>query len=410
MKRGAGESETLDAVELHPLLRGDGPVVGDKKRAKKGPPEVSVASNTKDGFNVNPYYDPRSEMGGGWERERGPKKTLNLDQQLAVANHQEERTLLAVLDQRQREQAAEDEAYQQRVRQGLVVDTKRGEDGWVPMRPDWVEWWDQEYVGSRYPYQEGRLDMAKTTIGGPADEENPITIYVEHPVPVASEWTSKAAEEGRVYLTKKEKKRIRRNRRFEAMRDHQDRVKLGLEEAPKNKIKVKNMMSVLTNESIRNPTEVEARIRAEAQERERAHEEANAERKLTRDERQAKRQRKLDADRARGLFRNVYVVAQGYNKKARYKMEVNGDQMGVLGVCCVLGEKVLIIAEGGERAVDKYETVVMRRIGWTATKVWGGPIQEGKFHKWTVYDFDNDGALHQFLSQRALVAYYKALL
>lgn len=55
-------------------------------------------------------------------------------------------------------------------------------------------------------------------------------------------------------------------------------------------------MRVLGEEAIQDPTKVEARVRKEMQQRQRMHEKANEQRKLTAEERRAKIMNKLKED------------------------------------------------------------------------------------------------------------------
>jgi U4/U6 small nuclear ribonucleoprotein PRP3 len=51
-------------------------------------------------------------------------------------------------------------------------------------------------------------------------------------------------------LTKKEKKKLRRQKRLERQRDEADKIKLGLLKPPPAKIKLSNMMKLLTSDAI----------------------------------------------------------------------------------------------------------------------------------------------------------------
>lgn len=61
-------------------------------------------------------------------------------------------------------------------------------------------------------------------------------------------------------------------------------------------VKISNLMRVLGEEAIQDPTKVEARVRKEMQQRQRMHEKANEQRKLTAEERRAKIMNKLKED------------------------------------------------------------------------------------------------------------------
>lgn len=61
-------------------------------------------------------------------------------------------------------------------------------------------------------------------------------------------------------------------------------------------VKISNLMRVLGEEAVQDPTKVEARVRREMEQRQRMHEKANEQRKLTPEERRAKILNKLKED------------------------------------------------------------------------------------------------------------------
>ena len=52
-----------------------------------------------------------------------------------------------------------------------------------------------------------------------------------------------------------------KNERQLKQQEKQDRIKLGLDPPPPPKVKLSNLMNVLTNESIKDPTAVENRVK-----------------------------------------------------------------------------------------------------------------------------------------------------
>ncbi len=97
-------------------------------------------------------------------------------------------------------------------------------------------------------------------------------------------------------LTKAEQKKMRRRARAEKQREQQERVLLGLDPAPKNRMKISNMMKVLTTEAVQDPTQIEKMVRAEMEERAKAHDARNQERKLTPEQARLKKLKKLKED------------------------------------------------------------------------------------------------------------------
>lgn len=374
MKRRADRTDTLAEVELHPLLRGDA-----KANVAVEEPRKKRALQRGLEHGVNPYYDPRVEL------EQKPKLVLDLtsDNHGTGTDYDHERTLLAEQDQRIMQRQREDQEMQERRDQGLVIDFERGESAWEMERPPRMEWWDDN-----------------------GDNGGEISAFIEHPLPVNTEWNSKTAVEARVYLTKAERSKMRRNARVVRQRDQRDMVKLGLVVGEKSRTTTQN--SVVA--SIINPSEVEAQIRTEREQRRARHEEDNASRHAASQEsRTAKREAKAQRDLANGIWRSVFVVRGGISGKQRYKMDVNGSEMGVRGVCCIEpGLRTTIIVEGGAQAVEKYRGVIMRRIDWPVEEVWQGAVQQLAFIKWTVYEF-KEGTLRGFLERHGMGSLYRAI-
>ena len=65
-------------------------------------------------------------------------------------------------------------------------------------------------------------------------------------------------------------------------------------------------MRVLGTEAVQDPTKVEAHVRAQMAKRQRQHEEANAARKLTTEQRREKKIGKLKEDTTQGVNVSVY--------------------------------------------------------------------------------------------------------
>ena len=84
-----------------------------------------------------------------------------------------------------------------------------------------------------------------------------ITHYVQHPVPVKNEYIEKMNKVALpMFLTKKERKRLRKLGRQEKEKDKQEKMKLGLIEPAKPKLKFNNFMRILSEEAIQDPSKV----------------------------------------------------------------------------------------------------------------------------------------------------------
>lgn len=65
-------------------------------------------------------------------------------------------------------------------------------------------------------------------------------------------------------------------------------------------------MRVLGTEAVQDPTKIEAHVKAQIAKRQKAHEEANASRRLTDEQRREKRVRKIQEDTSLGVVVSVY--------------------------------------------------------------------------------------------------------
>ena len=63
-----------------------------------------------------------------------------------------------------------------------------------------------------------------------------ISNLVEHPLEVEAPGEAEEAADLKVYLTAKERKKLRRMNRREAWKEKQDKIRLGLEPAPEAKV------------------------------------------------------------------------------------------------------------------------------------------------------------------------------
>ncbi|KAI9472355.1 MAG: pre-mRNA processing factor 3-domain-containing protein [Benjaminiella poitrasii] len=223
-------------------------------------------------------------------------------------------------------------------------------------QPPAVEWWDAPFlVNPAYD-----ADMVE------ADKMDQIvTSYVHHPVPIQPPGDVNATPVVRsLMLTKKERKKMRRQRRAEALKDKRDKIRLGLIDPDPPKVKISNLMKVLGEEAIQDPTKVEARVRKEMEHRQRMHDRANEQRKLTAEERRAKIMNKLKDDQKVSNEVAVFKVKYCSHPKLRYKIEMNAQQYQLTGIVIVHPKCNLVIVEGGPKSIKAYKKLMLRRIDW----------------------------------------------
>ncbi|KAG9093263.1 hypothetical protein FS749_014733 [Ceratobasidium sp. UAMH 11750] len=131
--------------------------------------------------------------------------------------------------------------------------------------PPAAEWWDASLLPNKTyndlgPLVDSNPNLTNTHI---RSHDSPITMYVQHPIPVPAPWEKNEAALKALKLTSKEAKKLRRRRRMADLQEKQDRVRMGLLPPDPPKVRLANLMRVLTTDAVQDPTKVEARVRRE---------------------------------------------------------------------------------------------------------------------------------------------------
>merc|ERR1719427_479645 len=227
---------------------------------------------------------------------------------------------------------------------------KGGQDVKVPE----IEWWDQLLIGS-HNYENWIV------------RPGAISNLIEHPIQLKPMESNRAVHVP-MFLTKKERKKLRRQNRREAWKEKQDKIRLGLVQPDEPKVKMSNLMRVLGNEQIMDPTKVEAQVRAQMAKRKTDHETANQERKLTPAQKKEKSARKLKEDVTSGINVAVYRVKDLRNPAKKWKLEKNAQQLFMTGTVLLYQDVNIVVVEGGPKQQKKYKQLMLRRIKWNEDK------------------------------------------
>ncbi|CEG80011.1 hypothetical protein RMATCC62417_14407 [Rhizopus microsporus] len=318
--------------------------------------------------------------------------------------------------------------------------------------PPAVEWWDA-------PFTKAYEELNDTDID-PDKYETLVTMYIHHPVPIKPPSEANAPPIIKsLMLTTKERKKLRRQTRAEAQKEKRDKIRLGLIEPdpPKGKkknkiyrmkltsdiVKISNLMRVLGEEAVQDPTKVEARVRREMEQRQRMHEKANEQRKLTPEERRAKILNKLKEDQKMSNEVAVFKIKSCSHPKHRYKIEMNAQQLQLTGMVIVHPKCNIVIVEGGPKSIKAYKKLMLRRIDWndmpppknlavdeTAMDidqprnsyglkegeenkcflVWTGLVKEKSFKKFTWRSFESEKMAREELSKWHVEHYWDAAI
>ncbi|EXJ53464.1 uncharacterized protein A1O5_13332 [Cladophialophora psammophila CBS 110553] len=284
----------------------------------------------------------------------------------------------------------------ERARQaGLEEDLDTEKAFLVPAPPN-LEWWDEGLIiGKSY---DAISDPGKLKIDTP---DSIITVYIQHPVLIEPPQERNNPPMKPMYLTSKEQAKLRRQRRMAELKEEQAKIRLGLVPPPPPKVKKGNLMRVLGEEAVKDPTAVEARVNREIAERAQKHEEANLARKLTKGQRAEKLAKQQAEDAARGIHIRVYKIDSLANGKHRYQVSVNADQNSLTGVVIMHPKMNLVVVEGGEHSIKNYEKLMQNRIRWTEMEA-PRSVQEGNreaLAKWLEAE-DENGELKDLSSNK----------
>ncbi|GAA97375.1 uncharacterized protein L969DRAFT_17286 [Mixia osmundae IAM 14324] len=228
-----------------------------------------------------------------------------------------------------------------------------------PPPPD-IEWWDSPFLPNQ-SYSD--LDNGATSRVLQSNE-TPITIYVQHPIPIPAPADRIKVDAQPLKLTQKEMKKMRKQRRQADLQDRRDRIKLGLLPPDPPKVKLANMMRVLTQQAISDPTKVEAKVRREMTARKVGHEKANAARQLTDDQRREKLEAQKDKDASKGISAAVYRIRYLTNPSHRFKVRKNAQQLALTGITLYNPKFAFVFVEGGQASMKKYKHLMLDRINW----------------------------------------------
>ncbi|KAH8840158.1 hypothetical protein MCOR27_011112 [Pyricularia oryzae] len=225
--------------------------------------------------------------------------------------------------------------------------------------PD-IEWWDEGLVdGQNYDRIEDESTLRITS------DDSIITELIQHPVALEPPQDKNVQAPKPMFLTAKEQKKLRRQRRAADLKEKQAKVRLGLLPPEPPKITRNNMMVVLADQAVKDPTAVEAQVNREVAKRHEGHLQANEERKLTKEQRHEKLAANQEKDASKGLHLLVFKINSLANGQHRYKIAVNAEQHALTGICIMHPRFSIVIVEGGAWSIAKYKKLMLNRINWT---------------------------------------------
>ncbi|KAF4581346.1 hypothetical protein EYR40_002934 [Pleurotus pulmonarius] len=227
--------------------------------------------------------------------------------------------------------------------------------------PPEAEWWDATLLPDK-TYNDLTYGFSYLYIH---TDDSPISLYIQHPIPIPAPGDKNKLELKPLMLTKKEQKKMRKRRRAAELQDKRDRIRMGLIPPDPPKVRLANIMKVLTSDAVQDPTRVEARVRREVAIRKHGHEKMNAERKLTDEQRREKVENKKLEEEKKGIYGAVFKIKTLSDPAHQFKVRRNAEQMNLTGVCILNTACNMVYVEGAAKFIKQYKRLMMHRIAWT---------------------------------------------
>lgn len=199
--------------------------------ASSGATIVNGVARTKGG--VNPYYDPSITT------EYAPKER-NTGKQLKFNQKGKFTRLAEQMRQEQKLEALKARIAEASKKAGLEGEIESGALIKRPPPPD-VEWWDSAYLPTKSYNDVPSEEELKDLYGDPQEsvlkriDTTSISMLIQHPIPIPAPGDKLQQAPKALFLTKKEQKKLRRNRRAAEHKDQQDRIRMGLAPPPPDK-------------------------------------------------------------------------------------------------------------------------------------------------------------------------------
>lgn len=349
-------------IGLHPSLLQE--ASGDKSKGPQGPKFSTTKGNKQpEKPKVNPYLaveEPVEDESQGSAFAPAARRVAERKSKQLVfsekGKYMAQATALrnqAKLEEMKRRIAAENRKTE--------IEEASDKSFLVPEPPN-VEWWDEGLLAEGQDTYENWEEPGRNKI---ETESTVVTALIQRPALLAAPQTRFQPAPKPLMLTAKEQAKLRRQRRMADNKEEQAKIRLGLVEPPPPKVKKSNMMRVLGEQAVKDPTAVEARVNREIAERQHNHEQANLDRALTAEERAEKLKRQQAQDAAKGLKIAVFRVDDLSCGKHRYRVDINAKQDALTGIVVLNPTMNLIVVEGGVHSIRNFKKLMLNRITWT---------------------------------------------
>ena len=325
--------------------------------------QLDLSGPSLEEIRSNPYFDPSLGPQSATLKARQPKQL--------IFNQKGKYIQQAMALRRQAALEAMKKRIAESSRKAGIDEDLDTEKAFLVSAPPDIEWWDEGLV------KDANYNSIDSPFGLKIDTpDSIITAYIQHPVALEPPQDKNLPLPKPMFLTAKEQAKLRRQRRMADLKETQAKIRLGLEPAPPPKVKKSNLMRVLGEEAVKDPTAVEARVNREIAERAQKHEQMNQDRKLTKEQAHEKLAEKQAQDAAKGIYLACFKIDSLANGRHRFKISKNAEQNALTGVCILNPKFSLVVVEGGAHSIAAYKKLMLNRIDWTENS---GPnaVREG---------------------------------
>ena len=408
------EGKTIELTRTQPTIKAN--ILNKYKKIQKPPSQAEKASVSEPIPESTRFQDPRIRIRG---TQRMPRKFRFNEQGkfIKIANRQRAKAKLEQLRVQVAESSKKTGIYFSS-KLALVVSSK---DKCGPTSVPDLEWWDAELVRSYEVLDESTALETKFPF---------VSSLIEHPIQVEAPNKPKNVPLPPVMLTSRESKKLKRQIKKEKEQERQEKIQFGLLPKPEPKVRISNLMRVLGNEAVADPTKMEAHVRAQMAQRQRAHEAANEARKLKPNQKIARKAKKHEEDLTNGVQIAVFRVLSLINPAHKFKVEASAEKFQFTGCLLLFRDFSLVVVEGGPKGIRKYKHLLLDRIKWAgnvpeagsddeasqtavnpAVKAHCSVIWEGKnafssFNEWTVKSCSSETVAREFLRLRGCEHYW----
>lgn len=258
-----------------------------------------------------------------------------------------------------------------------------------------------------------------------------VSHYVQHPIPIRNEYLDKVNKKPiPTFLTKDERKRIRKRKRETKQKEKNELQHLGLIKPDPPKLKYKNYMNIIGDLVIQDPTKAMQTVEKAYRDRYAKMIRENDERKLTKKQKADKLRRKFERDIKKECRACLFLIKDFPTKKQLFKINKNAKQLFLTGATIHLVEKrkfpFVVYAEGGPMAMQRFRNLLLNRIKWSedtavvedtveenlqekkaiesksnrCSVIWEGTLKKRNLDKWKILESRSENIVRKFLSDR----------